>query len=54
MKIPKDIKKLIDQDLLIFVATSDKAGTPHIAVAKGISLVRSDRVVLEVGFATRR
>jgi hypothetical protein len=45
VKIPNAIKKLINQDLLIFVATSDKAGTPHIAVAKGISLVGSDRVV---------
>lgn len=44
MKIPIAIKKLLDQNLLIFVATSDKAGTPHIAVAKGISLVGSDRM----------
>jgi predicted pyridoxine 5'-phosphate oxidase superfamily flavin-nucleotide-binding protein len=44
VKIPDVIKELINKDLLIFVATSDKEGSPHIAVAKGMSLVGSDRV----------
>lgn len=44
MEIPKSVKKMIEKDALIFVATSDKTGTPHIAVAKGISLVGNDRV----------
>ena len=50
MKIPDIVKPLISQDQVILVATSDKAGNPHLAAAKGLLLLGEDRVAFENWF----
>ena len=50
MKIPNRVKEIIGKDQLVLVATSDKAGTPHLAAAKGLILMGDKRVAFRNWF----
>jgi hypothetical protein len=38
MKIPNDLRKMVDPNLTVLVATADDKGIPHLAAAKGLAL----------------
>lgn len=50
MKIPNYVKETIGNDQVIIVATANKAGTPHLAAAKGLVLRGDDRVAFKNWF----
>jgi predicted pyridoxine 5'-phosphate oxidase superfamily flavin-nucleotide-binding protein len=50
MKFTEGAKSVISPDRVVVVATSDGKGTPHLAAAKGISLVDTERVAFENWF----
>jgi hypothetical protein len=50
MKTPEAVKRLISRGSLILVATSDRAGNPHLAAAKGLLLLDEDLIAFENWF----
>ncbi len=44
MNIPEEVKKMIRGDKVILVATSSLEGVPHLAAARGLSLVDPETV----------
>ncbi|GAB4335858.1 MAG: hypothetical protein Kow0099_08520 [Candidatus Abyssubacteria bacterium] len=53
MKIPQHATSLLAADPLVQVATSDAQGTPHIAAAKGISVLDDEHLAFEDWFCTQ-
>ena len=50
MKIPNAVKKNIDKDQVILVATSNKAGVPHVAATKGLIIMSDERIAFRNWF----
>jgi len=50
MKIPNALKKTIDKDQVILLATSNKRGVPHLAAAKGLILMSDERIAFRNWF----
>ena len=50
MKIPNVLKKNIDKDQVILVATSNKRGVPHLAATKGLVLMSDERIAFRNWF----
>jgi hypothetical protein len=50
MKIPNALKKTIDKDQIILVATSNKRGVPHLAATKGLILMGDERIAFRNWF----
>jgi hypothetical protein len=50
MRIPERVKGMVTKDQIVLVATSDRAGVPHLAAAKGLSLLDDEQVAFEEWF----
>jgi predicted pyridoxine 5'-phosphate oxidase superfamily flavin-nucleotide-binding protein len=50
MKIPIQAKEIASKDPVVYVATSDKEGTPHIAAARGLQVLDDESVAFEDWF----
>ena len=50
MKIPPLVKKMAEGNQVVQVATSEAAGQPHIAAARGLRVVNDERVAFEDWF----
>ena len=50
MKIPTALKKKLDKDQVILVATSNKRGVPHLAAARGLILMSDERIAFRNWF----
>ena len=48
-----EVKKLIQGVKLVYVATANKEGIPHIAASEGMTIADGDRVVLRAWFCIR-
>jgi hypothetical protein len=50
VKIPDSIRNQVGKEQIIFVATSDKKGTPHLAAARGLIVVGESKVAFKNWF----
>lgn len=50
MKIPPDVNEMLTTERVVHVATSDAAGTPHLAAAKGLSVLDDEHLGFEDWF----
>jgi hypothetical protein len=50
MKIPPLVRKMAVENQVVQIATSDTAGQPHIAAARGLRVVNDERVAFEDWF----
>jgi len=50
MKIPSALKRMIDKDQIMLLATSNKRGVPHLAAAKGLILMSDERIAFRNWF----
>ncbi|MBI4831531.1 MAG: pyridoxamine 5'-phosphate oxidase family protein [Candidatus Lindowbacteria bacterium] len=53
MIIPQAVKEMMAGDQVVLVATTDKKGTPHMAAAKGLTVLGDERVAFENWFCFR-
>ncbi len=47
------VKKLVQDVKVVYVATSDREGIPHIAAAEGMSFVKEDRILFKAWFCLK-
>ncbi len=47
------VRKLVQEVRVVYVATSDKEGIPHIAAAEGMSFAKEDRIVFKAWFCLK-
>jgi len=47
------VRKLVQEVAVVYVATSDKEGVPHIAAAEGMTFIREDRILFKAWFCLK-
>lgn len=47
------VRKLVQEVGVVYVATSDREGVPHIAAAEGMSFAKEDRIVFKAWFCLK-
>ena len=52
-KVWERIKRLVKKLKVVYVATSNKQGTPHIAASEGISFLNGDRISFRAWFCLK-
>jgi uncharacterized protein len=49
----EQVKKLVQEVGVVYVATSDREGVPHIAAAEGMTFAKEDRILFRAWFCLK-
>jgi general stress protein 26 len=47
------VKRLVQEVKVVYVATSDKEGVPHLAAAEGMTFAKEDQIVFKAWFCLK-